>query len=201
MGDFNRYWILDGDRTTAGGTVIGSCAHIPVDGRKLALEGDQVKCPACNSMGVIECVPPIRRSTAQDGRQFSVDGDLCMCACSVPPKLLASQKNRYMGFSAAEIAANPAALSWFSFAGHRPEAIGLDHSIQFHVLEKRTNKAMDSVPYKVTLADGSVHLGVTDANGMSATIYTSSSEPAKMEIPYHDDSSITAISHTDGCSC
>lgn len=60
---------------------------------------------------------------------------------------------------------------------------------------------MDGVPYKVTLADGSEHIGVTDANGMTATIYTNSSEPAKMEIPYHDNSNSTAINHSDGCSC
>ena len=104
MGDFNRYLIRDGDTTTAGGVVAATGTHMPIYGHSVALEGDSVQCPACKSVGYIKCVPPIRRATGHANKQLSVDGDLCICKCPSPPRLIASQKQASIGFDAQEIA-------------------------------------------------------------------------------------------------
>lgn len=124
MADFNRYWIRNGDATTAGGEVMASGTHMPVLGKSIALEGDPVQCPACNSTGVIKCVPPIRRATGHAGTQMSVDGDLCVCNCPVPPRLIASQRSHSMGFERQDIASDPAVLPWLVYAGYKPEDFG-----------------------------------------------------------------------------
>ena len=203
MPDFSRYFIRNGDATTAGGSVVATGTHMPVYGAHVALEGDQVHCPACNSTGVIQCVAPLRRITGHANKQLSVEGDLCICNCPVAPRLIASQKQASIGFSAAELAATPAAIPWLLHAGHTPESIGLDHSIRFHAVDKRTGLPMGETPYKVTLGNGTVHQGVTGKDGMTEPLFCDCQQTATIEIPYHDDSHNDHTAHHDAhhCSC
>ncbi|WP_179401885.1 PAAR domain-containing protein [Burkholderia guangdongensis] len=87
-----RYLILNGDKTTANGTVIAMPATIQFEGRDVAHEGDEVQCPACNTTGKIQCDGPRQSMTAPDGRQAALSDDLCICKCDPPPKLIASQQ-------------------------------------------------------------------------------------------------------------
>ncbi|SFU24779.1 hypothetical protein SAMN05192563_102989 [Paraburkholderia aspalathi] len=56
-----RYAILDGDRTMASGTVLGSSTTPELSGRSIAYENDDVSCPACGSTGMIQCDGPDSR--------------------------------------------------------------------------------------------------------------------------------------------
>lgn len=100
-----RYYITLGAGTTAGGKVI-SASHIDtIDGAGVALEGDRVQCPSCNSEGVIALDGP-RLSERYDGREAALGDDLCMCGCSPPPRLVANQDFACQAVS--------------TFDGHRP---------------------------------------------------------------------------------
>jgi uncharacterized Zn-binding protein involved in type VI secretion len=88
-----RYLILNGDKTTANGTVIAAATTIQFTGRDVAHEGDEVQCPACNSTGKIQCDGPRQVMTAPDGRHAALSDDLCICKCNPPPKLVASQQS------------------------------------------------------------------------------------------------------------
>jgi len=88
-----RYLILDGDKTTASGTVVAEPTTIQFDGRDVAPEGDDVQCPACNTTGKIKCDGPRQVMTAPDGRHAALSDDLCICKCDPPPKLVASQQS------------------------------------------------------------------------------------------------------------
>lgn len=88
-----RYYIHKGDRTTAGGTVTGGMDSISGHGVPVAHEGDEVRCPACNSTGKILCDGPRWPITGPDGRQTALSDDLCLCHCNPLPKLIASQQN------------------------------------------------------------------------------------------------------------
>lgn len=85
-----RYYITLGAQTTAGGTVISASHGDSIDGVPIALEGDKVRCPACDSEGVIVLDGPRLRETL-DGSEVALGDDLCLCGCSPPPRLLASQ--------------------------------------------------------------------------------------------------------------
>jgi uncharacterized Zn-binding protein involved in type VI secretion len=88
-----RYHITVGAKTTVGGTVVSGWHRGSIFGQNLAREGDQVKCPECDSTGTIICVGP-RLSEEWEGRKPALDGDLCKCKCDPSPKLIANQTIR-----------------------------------------------------------------------------------------------------------
>jgi uncharacterized Zn-binding protein involved in type VI secretion len=179
MGDFNRYLIRDGDTTTAGGTVIASGSHMPIDGLIVALEGDAVQCPACKSTGFIKCTPPIRKFTGHAGTQLSVDGDLCMCGCPTPPRLIASQKMHSIGFSASEIASTPAAAPWLAHAGLSLEPFGYVHDEQFQLLGAN-GKPLANRKYKAVSSSDSSVTGMTDSAGNTQRIKTPAADTLQL---------------------
>lgn len=85
-----RYYITLGAGTTAGGKVISASQLDTIDGIGVALEGDRVQCPGCDSEGVIALDGP-RLRERYDGREVALGDDLCLCGCSPPPRLVASQ--------------------------------------------------------------------------------------------------------------
>lgn len=86
-----RFDIVKGDKTTAGGTVIGGDASDRLNHREQAYQGDSVWCPSCKSMGRIVCKGARVSTTGPDGREAALSEDLCVCKCNPSPLLLASQ--------------------------------------------------------------------------------------------------------------
>lgn len=87
-----RYYILESDTTTAGGVVqqTANTLSFKVYGKEQSYIGDDVWCPACQSMGKI--IPDQDRlSTKVNGRMPALNDDLCLCKCNPPPKLVHSQ--------------------------------------------------------------------------------------------------------------
>ncbi|WP_240963513.1 PAAR domain-containing protein [Pseudomonas umsongensis] len=98
-----RYNITVGAKTTVGGTVVSGWHRGSINGQNLAREGDQVKCPECDSTGTIICVGP-RLSEEWEGRKPALDGDLCKCKCDPSPKLIANQTIRCQTIEGGNIA-------------------------------------------------------------------------------------------------
>lgn len=61
-----------------------------IDGKKQSCIGDDVCCPACQSMGQIIPTGP-RLSFSLGGAMPALNDDLCLCKCNPPPKLVHSQ--------------------------------------------------------------------------------------------------------------
>jgi uncharacterized Zn-binding protein involved in type VI secretion len=85
-----RYLITLGAPTTAGGKVTEFRSFQAVNSVKVALEGDKVWCPQCNSEGVIKPDGP-RLTDLFYGKQVALHDDLCICKCVPPPRLVATQ--------------------------------------------------------------------------------------------------------------
>lgn len=201
MADAVRRIVRNGDKTTAGGTVIAPGTNYTVMGKQIANVHCQVECTACNRTGSIQSVPPMPTYFDYGGIRAAFDGDLCICGCSPHPRLLSSLDNWSASSYEAPIAVTPAAADWLLFAGHKPEEHGLDHTIQFHAVNKKSGKAIAGARYKITLSDGSEHIGETDAAGMTKKIYANSNLNAKIEVPYHGNSSSEFDDHSDSCGC
>lgn len=92
-----RYNITTGATTTAGGEVISGLERTSFNGRMIAREGDRVACPACGTEGVIALTGP-HLHEEWGGRQAALEGDLCMCKCDPPPKLIANQRFKSQEF-------------------------------------------------------------------------------------------------------
>lgn len=86
----DRYFITLGAPTSAGGKVTSANHTKVIDGAPVALAGDSCWCPACGSDGVIGLDGP-RLSDLVEGREIALGDDLCLCGCSPPPRLIASQ--------------------------------------------------------------------------------------------------------------
>lgn len=86
-----RFYVTLGAKSTAGGVVTTATAPCTVNGVRVALEGDKVRCGGCKSEGTIRATWP-RVSERWNGRQVALHGDECVCRCDPPPTLVASQK-------------------------------------------------------------------------------------------------------------
>ncbi|CAM2168930.1 PAAR domain-containing protein [Paraburkholderia sacchari] len=91
-----RYDILNGDRTTADGTVMSRDSGDKIGIRDQAYEYDEVWCPACQSIGRIVCNGPRFSMKGPDGREGALSDDLCVCKCDPPPRLIPSQYLSYV---------------------------------------------------------------------------------------------------------
>ena len=177
--NFVRAFIRDGDTTTVHGTVQARPQQYPVtlDGKHACFEGDPVFCPACKSTGITKCVPPFRRSTGPDGRQGNLDGDLCLCKCAVPPRLVARFHNSTMGFSSNEIMSMPAAAGWMAYAGHtRP----LSRYDEFFVVHDSANGLpVQGFCYGIATESGEHHDALYD-DGATAKAYAEDAQPMSL---------------------
>ena len=98
-----RYFVLQGDPTTSGGVVLDGLSNHTFDGRGISYEGASITCPACKAMGVLHCVAPRRPHRLANGKQVALEGDLCLCRCPIPPKVMSTQTAASMGFTGQEL--------------------------------------------------------------------------------------------------
>ena len=163
-----RYHIVEGDKTTADGVVqphTGAGATFKWHGKTKSYVGDKVLCKACQSVGVIEASGS-RLSFSVNGLMPALGGDLCICKCSPPPKLVHSQ------------------MVFFEMVGDEV-TIAVPHSANMTEMRnpKIYNIAMqfvreDGTPY-VNFAytarhkrTGQVHTGVTNNEGFTETFFS-----------------------------
>lgn len=74
-------FVLLGDKTTHGGTVISASSTQVVNGKAVALVGDKVSCPVPfhGVNQIVEGSP----EWSSDGKAVVVDGCWCQCGCQV----------------------------------------------------------------------------------------------------------------------
>ena len=166
---YRRPFIREGDSLTpGGGSVQPKPQPFPMtyDGKLACFEGDPVYCNTCNSWGVTQCVPPYRPHTGPDGRQVSLDGDLCLCKCSPPPRLKASGSDMTMSFDGAAIAGMAGAEGWLAHAGHTSVPVTAKaFNDFFRLVDDETGDPFAYCRYVAVRADGQKEFGETDAQG------------------------------------
>ena len=165
-----RYYIRKGDRTTADGVVLDGSSSNTAYGIGLSYEGDRVQCPACKSTGQIVCDGP-RWSCKSDGRERALSDDLCLCRCSPPPRLIASQTSLSL-----HMEGSSAATTASSFGAKLP------HDEQFLLRDHSTGEPLANVQYEVRTASGNIIRGTTDSSGRTQRIATDSAEQLMLHI-------------------
>ncbi|TFW30125.1 PAAR domain-containing protein [Massilia horti] len=161
-----RFHITVGAKTSAGGEVISaadSCRYI--NDALVAYAGDKVRCPQCNSIGVIELDGP-RLSDTFNGREVALSDDLCICQCHPPPRLIANQ-----GFSCQTIdvdwhAEQASATAETAAKLNTSESGGTHHpdGVPLILLDPDTQEPLKHRQYQLQLR-GTVIEGTTDQNG------------------------------------
>lgn len=163
-----RYNCIQGDSTTNGGIIVSaSGTDFVIDGVPIALDGDAVFCSTCQTQGKIRCVPPLAESFYQ-GKRHALGGDLCICKCAPPPKLISTQiwlSHQFDSVSESSIAANPmqGRISHRQAESYSGAPVALFTS-WFLVRDSSTGKPMPYHPY-VAYIDGIRSTGRTDHDG------------------------------------
>lgn len=89
-----RYYIIEGDVTSAGGIVqrhTGSAQTTKVYDKVVSNIGDKINCPACGAVGTIAAVGH-RQPFGNHSNIPAMENDICLCKCSPPPILKHSQE-------------------------------------------------------------------------------------------------------------
>jgi uncharacterized Zn-binding protein involved in type VI secretion len=164
-----RYLIVLGDKTTAGGVVIQAEPTCTNHGKPLAYHGAQVYCHACKTTGYISNMPPYRTMTLM-GKQVALENDVCICKCSPPPRLIASQNNASMSFEADELAA----MGLRADGSPLPKATAATHGTfdERFVLKDGSGNGLANTYYTIKLPSGELRHGTTDSEGRTARYQT-----------------------------
>lgn len=168
-----RYFIVLGDKTTAGGVVTQSLGSFKIHGGPVAFDQASIWCPACKSEGRICAVGPRRRMTMTNGREIAMENDLCICKCDPPPRLLASQRHASMSFDAKEL----------ETLGFTPFGTRLQpHDEQFTLRDSGTGKPLAGVRYRIKMQSGEIMAGLTDDAGRTQRVASKDAEGLTLEI-------------------
>ncbi|OFA07239.1 PAAR domain-containing protein [Duganella phyllosphaerae] len=158
-----RYHITLGATTTAGGKVISASSNGSINGKKIALEGDAIICPACKSSGKITCVGP-RIPETWNGKKVALENDLCICGCALPPKLKPNQSLR------CQVIEDPSTQNVQHETGG-PAEEAQDVLEQFFSLHDENNHAVEGFRYDLFVND-TIHVaavGLQDGNTETIT--------------------------------
>jgi uncharacterized Zn-binding protein involved in type VI secretion len=161
-----RYTITLGAPTTSGGKVISASSDARIEGVPIAVEGDLVTCPACNTAGKIQCVGP-RIPESWNGKNVALENDLCICRCTVPPKLMPSQTLRSQvikdtGRALSDPVSDMAARG----------AKGQVYTEQFLLVDEYSGKPLARREYAVVRASGKLEFGTSDDAGRTHLLST-----------------------------
>jgi uncharacterized Zn-binding protein involved in type VI secretion len=155
-----------GDKTSHGGTILGGYSTISIDGIPAAGVGHKGFCPQCKTEFVIVAGAV---NVMWLGKNVAIEGMLTSCGAALIASQSATKIDVVPGPSAskgAKTAAVAAALTTASAAQSMPK---FDEQIRFFWPDR---KIVAETRYKLTLADGSVLSGTTDAAGKTQRIET-----------------------------
>lgn len=158
----SRNFARKGDKTTANGDVLEGEPSFKHHGIPVAFHGAKVYCPACNSTGVLMTVPP-HHPFKVNGKQVALEGDLCVCKCSPPPRLLASQSSARMSFDGSSALAST--QSRVRTSGGDADAVR--YSDHFQLVDEETGKPLAGVEYAIRRETGEIEYGVSAENGLT----------------------------------
>ncbi|MFM0341151.1 PAAR domain-containing protein [Paraburkholderia fungorum] len=153
-----------GDKSTNGGVVtegIDSCTH---HGTPITFIGAKVWCNGCKSEGVIGWKGPHRDATMM-GKQEALDGDICICRCTPPPVMIASQDSAWHVFTPEEWATTDGGASGTSMTSEYRGAY--DEQIR-----AMGNGATPGYPYFIETSDGRTRSGRLDGTALMPRIDT-----------------------------
>ena len=171
-----RNWIVQGDPTSSGGTVVSGSPFTDIDGTPVARITDQATCPA--HKGVFPIIDG-DATLVVDGQPVALHGSSLACGCKV---LSAAQMHVFVDVGSAQAGAGSSG----SMAS-APEARAIasetsKHDEAFILKAKLTGKPLANRGYRIVRQDGSVEHGTTDQEGRTHLVETMGPELLKVEL-------------------
>ena len=176
-----RLILCIGDQPETGGKIepyIGP--NLLFWGHQAAMIGAHVHCNACNSSGPIAKAGGPRRPR-HHGVEVAHDGDIVLCKCPRPPRMIATMQSRASNDDMIE------SMGDVSEQGTELSMTAPSRSIfdqQFTLLDRATQKPLGRVAYVITRPSGETLKGVTGEDGKTQRIKTSASETLSLKIQH-----------------
>jgi uncharacterized Zn-binding protein involved in type VI secretion len=176
-----RLLLCIGDEPETSGTIEPySGPSYLIRGHQVALIGASAHCNACNSSGPIVKAGGPRRPW-HHGVEVAHEGDIVLCRCGQPPKMIATMQSTSRNDDMIESLGD---VSDRHHATAQPGA-GLVLFDQGLVLrDRQTERPLARVRYRVRSSSGVISSGVTDASGRTARIETSCAENIRIEVKH-----------------
>lgn len=172
-----RYYLRRGDKSTADGVVIEGDSSMTIYGVDATFVGAKVFCRTCKSDGRIVAHGPRISSIDIRGREAALDGDICVCKCQKPPRMLASQTSAYLDVgsgSTCPSSGRSVAKQLGSGAIEQPTSAKVTHSRRVYAWNSSTGEPLTNQRF-VAEVGGVQQDGKTDGEGY-ATIKTNGAE-------------------------
>jgi uncharacterized Zn-binding protein involved in type VI secretion len=168
-----RYNLKEGDKATSGATVLEGIDSDTHHGVPLAFIGATLHCPACKSLGVLVGAGPRWPDTSM-GKELALDGDMCVCKCDPPPRMIASQSDMYQDLESHDLES----------MGFTPSGMPLlyHHDEQITLRDRRTRRILPNVDYRVKDGSSVIASGKTDAKGRTERVRTDNKQNVVVEI-------------------
>ncbi|ATE70270.1 PAAR domain-containing protein [Lysobacter capsici] len=182
-----RIWIVVGDTTTGGGSVVSGSPFTDIDGKPVARIGDSVVCLRHGPTVIVSG----DSTMIIDGQPVARHGDGVACGCS----LISVQQvhvhidagggggGKAAGAGGAAAAASKAAGSALSnaLAADEGEEDG-EFDLDFLVTEQGSGEPLVDWPYRIELASGREIEGRTDSEGKTAKLSSKEAETATLHV-------------------
>ncbi|WP_229257365.1 PAAR domain-containing protein [Duganella callida] len=156
-----RHTITLGASTACGGKVISASSHGSINGVAIALEGDVIFCPSCNSEGKIQCVGP-RIPETWNGKNVALENDLCVCGCPSPPRLVPNQSIRCQVIGETDADMSQATAS---AAAETANGTIMMFDDRYVLIDEETGDPLPKTEYALRRENGEVEFGTTDSQG------------------------------------
>ena len=176
-----RNWIVIGDPTSSGGSVVTGSPFTDIDGTPVARVTDQATCP--RHKGAYPIVDG-DSTLIVDGQPVALHGSSLACGC----KVLSAQQVRVFvdagGGGGAGGAARAVVTAKSSAAAQTLASATSDggYDEAFVLRSSLTGKPLANRNYRIFHANGSVENGVTDAGGATHLVHSDCCEQLKIEL-------------------
>jgi hypothetical protein len=184
------YHVVEGDPLDSGnnGEVIEGLRDCTIQGpdgrsRNQAFVGHRAYCGSCESAGPIVEGPGtpgynLRMYDATIRAHEAVEGDIVVCKCSLPPRIIAVYGRSSCIHDAGGAPASAAAAMREALAGATTAS---QYDEQFQLLTK-SGAPIPNARYKIVSASGTVTIGTTDAQGKTSRITTTAVEALQLHL-------------------
>ncbi|TFW32184.1 PAAR domain-containing protein [Massilia horti] len=159
-------WIVMGDKTSHGGTVIEGAPTFATEGKQVALVGHMTTCPKCmgGPFPIVTGAPDF----VCNGRSVARHGDKTACGAS----LISGQVVSWWGAETSAPGGEAVLLTIVS---------ALDYDEHFVLLDKNNMKPVEGFAYAITTSKGEQE-GRTGADGK--TVHVESEKPETVTLNY-----------------
>ena len=179
-----RNWIVVGDPTSSGGSVVTGSPFTDIDGLPVARVADQATCPR---HGGAFPIADGDSTLIVDGQPVALHGSSLACGCKVlsarQARVFVERGGGARTSSKSRGATTVAAAGTFSAPSAGVVAKGKElHDEAFVLRSKLTGKPLVGRGYRVIRQDGSIEFGATDHEGRTHVIRTDGPELLKVEM-------------------